>query len=285
MLRPILSLMAGILCLPVYSDICVPDRVTTTLCVEHRVERVISLSPHITELVYSVGSGGSLVGTIEGSDFPPEARSLPIVGDYSSVSIEKIVSLKPDLVIAWSSSLKSSVEKRLKKFSIPLYHSDPATLDELTEEIRSLARLTGNEIKGIRLSDAIKVTEHELRKKYSHLPETRGILLISDRPLMALSNAHAVSEAFDICSVKNIVPEDAPVAATINREYLLGSVPKVIFTTFKVANHDRFLEQLGFLENTRPDVVNLNPDLLLRQTPRMLDGIREMCEAVHTSNR
>ncbi len=262
------------------AEICVEQTDTKQVCVNHSIQRIISLSPHLTEIFYAIGAGDRVIATIKGSDYPAAAQTLDIVGSHSSVSIEKVLSLKPDLVALWSSGTPGYVLSQLQKFQIQTFSSDPVTLGQLRADLNALSILVGLPDNGHKLTEQMLIKEQELRNKYVNTEKSvNGILLISDMPLMGLSNSHAISEAFDICAIQNLLSNELPVAPMVNREFLLLAQPDVLFTTFKVENPEAWLDQLGFPQSARPMVVWLNPDLILRQTPRMLLGIEQMCKA------
>ncbi len=264
----------------VSAEVCVEQTNAEQVCVNNTAQRIISLSPHLTEIFYAIGAGDKLIATIRGSDYPAAAQQLEIVGDHSSVSIEKLLTLKPDLVALWSSGTPAYVWSKMKNFQIMTFSSDPVTLQQLRVDINALSILVGMPENGSKITATMQQKENELRKQYGNIKQTvRGLLLISDKPLMGLSNVHAIREAFDICAIENLLADELPVAPIVNREFLLRAQPDVLLITFKVRDSEAWLDQLGFPRLNRPRVVWLDPDLILRQTPRMLMGIEQMCKA------
>ena len=270
--------------LPVAAEICVEQTDAEQVCVNNTAQRIISLSPHLTEIFYAIGAGDKLIATIRGSDYPPAALNLEIVGDHSSISIEKLLVLKPDLVALWSSGTPGYVSSKMNKFQITTFSSDPVTLEQLRADVSALSQLVGLPENGSKIAAEMLKTENTLRKKYINekaKESIRGLLLISDTPLMGLSNVHSIREAFDICSIENLLSDELPVAPIVNKEFLLRTQPDILFTGFKVKDSQAWLDQLGFPRENRPRVVWLDPDLVLRQTPRMLRGIEQMCKAAY----
>jgi len=227
------------------------------LCLPGAAQRVISLSPHATELLYAAGAGQQVVGVMSGSDYPEEAKSKPLVGDYQSISLETIVSLKPDLVVAWPSGNSIGIADQLKRFGIPVYFSDPESIADIAHDIQALGRLTGHAALASGRAKEVLNQHTTLAEKYSGRSSVKTLMLISDVPMMGLSNSHAVVEAFET-----------------------SMQPQLIVTTYEVSDPNLWLVRNGFSTFPRPSQAGINPDLMLRQTPRMLDGIEQFCQRV-----
>lgn len=262
---------------------CVVDDIQSTVCLDMPFERIISLSPHITELIYALDAGDRLVGVIQGSDYPSEAEENNVIGNFQAVSIEKIIQLQPDLIIAWPAAISARTLAQFEKFGISIYHSDPKTLSGIVENISELGKLTG---KGGRASEVIKYMHQELinlQQDFKTKTNLSAVVLIADKPLMALSNKGLINEAFSLCGVENVFSELPSEAAIVNTEALLEKQPDILLTTFPFVNKKTLLSRLSVPESATVRVVELNPDLLLRQTPRFLQGVRDFCRAVQLS--
>lgn len=266
------------------SQQCVVDDIQSTVCLNTLPERIVSLSPHITELIYAIGAGDSLVGVMQGSDYPPEAKKNTIIGNFQSVSIEKIVQLQPDLVVAWPAAVPAITVARLKEFGISIYHSDPKRLQGIEENIRELGVMTGNTERAAEVLELMRQELNNLQQAFKKKTNLTAVVLIAEKPLMALSNRGLIIEAFSLCGVENIFSELPSEAAIVNTEVLLEKQPDIILTTFPFVNRKAILSRLAMPESAAIKVVEINPDLLLRQTPRFLQGVRDFCRAIQLSD-
>jgi len=264
----------------VSAQVCANDVSQNTLCLPQAAQRVISLAPHITELLYGVGAEQQIVGVMAGSDYPEQAKDLPTVGNYQSISIETIVSLKPDLVVAWPSGNPITLADQLKRFGIPMFLSDPESVADIAHDVRAIGTLTGHFNQAESQAQNMLEQKALLEKTYAKRAPVKTLLMISDLPMMGLSNKHAVAEAFASCGAVNVLAELPTKAPMISREALLLLQPQLIITTHQVSDQNLWLIQRGFVAPPRPEVVSINADLILRQTPRMLDGMQQFCELV-----
>jgi len=257
---------------------CVIDDLQEQVCLENSPEKIISLSPHITELIYYIGAGDKLVGVMQGSDFPLEAKNKTIVGNYQSVSVEKIIQLDPDLIVAWPPALSPRLLGKLNEFGLVIYQSDPKSIAGISENIQELEKLIGTI--NLQSQALMQETIEVLREKHASKKNIKAVFLIAEKPLTALSNNGLIREAFALCRVENIFQDLPSEAAMVSREAIIDHQPDIILTAFPVNAVEKFLTRLGLDEGVKSNFSELNPDLLLRQTPRFLEGVNQFCNAV-----
>lgn len=259
---------------------CARDVHGKELCLPQAAQRVVSLAPHATELLYAAGAENQVVGVMSGSDYPEDAKTKPIVGDYQSVSLETIISLQPDLVVVWPSGNPIGIAEQLNRFDIPVYFSDPVSVADITHDLQALGQLSGNSGYAAERAAELVKKQAALTKKYSGRVPVKTLLMISDIPMMGLSNSHAVVEAFQICGAVNALAGITAKAPLIGRESLLLMQPQLIITTYPVSDSNIWLIERGFVAPPQPAQASVDPDLMLRQTPRMLSAIEQFCEHV-----
>lgn len=250
------------------------------LCLPQSAQRVVSLAPHATELLYAAGADNQVVGVMSGSDYPEQAKAKPIVGDYQSVSLETIISLKPDLVVVWPSGNPIGIAEQLRRFDIPAYFSDPVSVADIAHDLKALGQLTANAERAAERATQVLTQKKILAEKYSSRVPVKTLLMISDVPMMGLSNSHAVAEAFQTCGAVNVLTDISAKAPLIGREGLLLMEPQLIVTTYSVQDQNVWLSERGFAVPPRPRQESIDPDLMLRQTPRMVGAIAQFCQHV-----
>ena len=129
-----------------FAVIKVQDDAGDTVVLAKPAQRVVSLAPHVTELLFAAGGADRIVGTVSYSEYPPAARTIPRVGDNRQVDIERLLALKPDLLVVWRHNASQRQMEQLRKLGIPLYYSESHTLDDLPEAVLRMGQLVGTEL-------------------------------------------------------------------------------------------------------------------------------------------
>jgi iron complex transport system substrate-binding protein len=242
-------------------------------------QRVITLSPHATELVYFAGGESKLVGISNFSDFPPSATRLPGVGDAMGMDRERILMLKPDLVVVWSGGARFRDLQWLRKQHIHIYESDPQTLQAIAGDILALGKLLGTEQHAQRsVNDFNRQLEKLKALGQSGRSDLKVIHQLWRHPLMVLTDEELVSRALALCGVTNPVHIPGHKLATVTNEYLWSLEADAILIDHK-----------SFFEAYNPSsmrVIHADTLRLHRPTPRLLDAALEVClELIQTTQR
>ncbi|WP_255212955.1 helical backbone metal receptor, partial [Burkholderia pseudomallei] len=126
-----------------HADIAVTDDAGHAITLAAPARRVVSLAPHVTELIYAAGGGAKLVGAVSYSDYPPAAKAIARVGSNKALDLERIAALKPDLIVVWRHGNAEHETERLRALGIPLYFSEPRHLDDVAASLDKLGLLLG----------------------------------------------------------------------------------------------------------------------------------------------
>jgi iron complex transport system substrate-binding protein len=191
-------------------------------------QRIVSLAPHATELLYAAGAGHKLVAASEYSDFPEAARRLPRVSSSGSVDIEQVLALRPDLAVAWRLEATTKALERLESLGIPVFYSEPHRLDEIPAAIESLAELAGTAPAAQREVTRLRDELARLRRAYRDRPTLDVFYQISERPLMTLNGKHFVSDAITLCGGRNVFAAAAIIAPVVSAEAVLAADPAAV---------------------------------------------------------
>lgn len=247
--------------------------------------RIVSLAPHATEMLFAAGAGARIVGVAEFSDYPPEARQIASVGSGVSLDLERIISLKPDLVIGWNNGAAASQLARLEPLGIPIYKSEPYDFDAIARSIENLARLAGTDATGDAAAASFRTRLKHLRDSYRSRRTITVFYQIWRSPLMTLNGAHMVSKALQVCGGDNIFARLPQLAPTVSIEAVLKADPEAIIASSGeqddvLALWRRFpnLKAVG-----RHNLMTISGDLLNRSGPRILDGTEALCKLLDTA--
>jgi len=234
--------------------------------------RIVSLSPHLTELVYAAGGGASMVGAVDYSDFPPPARELPRVGSDAHINLESVLSLKADLIVAWPNAGTVRAVDRLTELGIPVFRSEPRDLEDIATTLERLGILAGSEAQARRSAKEFRERKAALEKRYSHRAKVRVFYQVWDRPLITVNGEHVISKVIGLCGGENVFAALPLIAPEVDAEAVLKARPDVLLTSTSDARPPRWLAGVH--------VAVVPPDLIQRHTPRLLDGAEHVCKAL-----
>jgi len=270
-------------------ELRVTDDAGRTLTLAQPAQRIVSLAPHITELLFAAGAGGKIVGAVEYSDYPPPARAIPRVGNYNRLDIERLLTLKPDLVVGWAGGNLATDLERLGTLDIPLFISDPHRLDDVASDIERLGRLAGSTATAQRAAQAFRTRRAALQQRYNGRPPVRLFYQVWNQPLMTVNGEQVISDVIRLCGGVNVFAELKTLAPTINVEAVLEKNPEVIVASGMAEERPEWLDdwrRYPLLRAVQRDnLFFIPPDLLHRHTPRLLDGAEQMCRALDTARR
>lgn len=233
--------------------------------------RIVSLAPHLTELVYAAGGGARLVGAVEYSDFPPPARELPRVGSDAHINLESVLALRPDLIVAWPNPGSVRAIDRLAGLGLPVFRSEPRELEDIATTLERLGVLGGTAAEARRAAQAFRAKKAELEKRYAGRPKVRVFYQVWDRPLLTVNGDHVISKVIALCGGENVFAGLPLIAPEIDAEALLAANPEVVLAS-------RPAQAPGWLPKARSYVVPA--DLIQRHTPRLLEGAERVCRAL-----
>jgi iron complex transport system substrate-binding protein len=243
--------------------------------------RIVSLAPHVTELVYAAGAGESLVGASEFSDYPAGALSLPRVGDAFRLDYERIVSLRPDFAVAWESGTPAASIARLEALGVRVVVLRVKVLDDISAALVELGRLAGTSQAAEAAAASLRQGFAELRRQYAGRPAVRVFVQLDDAPLFTVTGRHLISEMVDLCGGRNVFAELPGLAPSVDLEAVIGADPELILYMGGNPEPPRHWRNWLGLSATRLDsVLRVPPDLIARATPRALEGAREVCNAI-----
>lgn len=262
-------------------DITVNDDRASTVTLARPAQRIVSLSPHITELLFAAGAGDRIVGVAAHSDYPPQARGLPVVGDFQNPDYERILALRPDLIAAWSSGNGARVIERLGRLGIPVYASEPRRLEDIATGIEHLGRLAGTEQRAQAAAREFRARLQSLHDTYRARETVTVFYQIWHTPLMTVNGAQIISRVIELCGGRNVFADLDALAPTVDREAVIAADPQVIIAAGTGGQPPAWLDawnafpQLAAVRNRH--VFTLDADLINRATPRLLDAAERMC--------
>jgi iron complex transport system substrate-binding protein len=243
--------------------------------------RIISLSPHITELLFAAGAGGRVVGVDDQSDYPPAVAGIARVGEPAALDVEALLKLKPTLVVLWDSGTPASRKAELERLNLKLYVTEQHRLDDIGATLLEFGRFAGTEQTAAVAAARYRAELAQLRSQYAARPRLKVFFQVWDRPLYTLSGEHVVTEVLSMCGGDNVFADLTTLAPAIDKEAVLARDPDVILigaTGAEGARQTADWSVFGNLSAVRlHHVYSVDPSLIGRMSPRILQGVREVC--------
>lgn len=264
------------------------DDAGKTVTLAGPAQRIVSIAPSLAELAFAAGAGGRLAGVARHSDFPPAVRDLPQVGDAVRVDLERLVVLRPDLVLAWRSGNQARDVERLERLGYPVFVTEPRRLPDIPRALRAIGTLAGTHAEAEHAAGEFERGIRDLRERYAKAPKVRVFYVIWAKPFMTVNGAHMISDVIALCGGENVFSDLSQLTPTVSLEAIIAAKPEVILGGGSAGGEKEFAEnwRVSALSPLRELPAHyVNPDLIQRQTPRILEGARVVCAALEQVRR
>lgn len=283
------GLAIALLCatLAARAEIVVTDATGADVRLGAAAQRIVSLAPHITELLYAAGAGGKLVGNVEYGDYPVQAKALPKVGGYTRPDLEAILALKPDLVIAWQSGNPPAALARLRAMGITVFVSQPDRIADVAVELEHYGQLAGAEAQANAAAASFRTRLAALKNQYAQRPVVDVFYQIWKQPLMTVNDKQIISDAIRLCGGRNVFGSLPVLAPTVTVEAVLAANPEAIVASGMGDERPEWLDDWRRWKSitavARGNLYFIPPQEIQRHTPRLLDGAEKLCRALEAT--
>lgn len=263
------------------APISLVDDTGASIRLERLPRRIVSLAPHATELLFAAGLGGQVVAVDPDSDHPPEARGLPKVGALPEPAVERLLAMRPDLVVAWAPAVRPGFVERMARLGVSVFVSDPRTLDSIAGSLARFARLAPDGGAAGRAAAGRFAAElSALRARWSGSAALPVFVQVWGNPLITISDRDVIGDAIAACGGVNLAGSLPDAAPRIDVERVLAARPALVVATDSPGSIARW-RQLGLVEPAGPArFVYLDPVVLQRPGPRVLSAVAGLCEAI-----
>ncbi len=263
------------------SGVEVVDDAGNTIKLKMPAQRIISLAPHATEMLFAAGAGSRLVGAVNYSDYPKQALKIIRVGNYDSFDAEQILTLKPDLIVAWQSGNPTAQVERLRDLGLTIYLSEPRDIEDVPHNLERLGELAGTAKTAKQAATAFRQRFARLRQNYADRALVSVFYEIWNQPLMTINGEHLISRMIQLCGGRNVFADLSSLAPVIEVEAVLKADPEVIIGGGMNKQSPEWLEhwrRYPLLKAVQSNnLFFIPPDLIERNGPRILDGAERVC--------
>lgn len=276
-----LAYSAFMTAVPAGAEIVVRDDTGREIRLVEPARRIVSLAPHVTELLFAAGAGDQVVGVVAYSNYPDAAARITQVGAYNSVDLEAIAALAPDLIVAWQTGNTEAHLDRLEALGIPVFMNEPRSLDDVADSIEVLGRIAGTDAIAASAASAFRARRADLATRFGARPKVRMFYQIWDQPLMTVSNKHLISDVIRLCGGENVFGTLSALAPHVGVESVLAANPEAIVASGMGESRPEWLDQWRrwpeLAASRHDNLYFVHPDLIQRHTPRILDGAEQLC--------
>lgn len=247
------------------------------------LQRIVSLSPHNTENLFSAGLGKKIVGVDEYSHYPEAAKHIVSIGSAVQVNIEAVISLQPDLIVAWRTATNSETLSKLEQLGYEIYYSEPRSFEDIIDNIEDLAVLGGTLNKISPSPSDLRKEIKRIKGKYGGLEKQSIFYQVWSNPLMTLSGSHIVSRVLELCGAENIFTDLTIMAPQVSIEAVVQRNPDIIITgdsggaVTDMSMWDRW-QSIPAVANE--SFLTVDSNVMHRHTARMIMGITDLCEGI-----
>ncbi len=278
------TLISFALLLPTLTQACtVVDDTGTPFHLDKPAERVISLAPHITETLFAIGAGKQVVGVMEGSNYPAAARGIKKVGNYRDLDLETILNLHPDLIVTWSHYFSNQLAA-LKRLGIPIYTTEPRRLEDIPKTMRQLGCLTGTDKTAQAAADQFSQRLAALQQHYQTQKPVTVFYQIGPYSLITLNKDSWVDQVITLCGGRNLFADAPTIAPQVSWEAVIAANPQAVINS---SNSDQWKTAWNHWSQVsavkKRFLFTIDPDLLERAGPRLVEGAAQVCQYLQTS--
>jgi iron complex transport system substrate-binding protein len=271
------------------ADIALRDDSGAEVRLRQPARRIVSLAPHITEILFAAGAGDRVVGTVDYSDYPQAASRIARIGGYQNLDLETILALKPDLVIAWQTGNSRGDLELLRRMGIALFLSEPDRIEDVAGNLEQFGELAGTSSVAGPAAAAYRARLAELRQRYSSRPQVRMFYQMWADPPMTIGGRQIIGSAIRLCGGVNIFGHLNLMAPVVSVEAVLAADPEVVVASGLDATRPDWLDSWRrwpqLTAAARDNLFFIAPDLIQRHTPRLLDGAEQLCRDLETARQ
>lgn len=264
------------------------DELEREIKIAYPPQRIISLAPSVTETLFALGLGDKVVGVTAYCDFPEAAKAKEKVGDTLNPNPERLIALKPDLVVITTSSQLEKLVRQLGELKIPVYVTDPRSVSEVMASIRKLGEATGASVEAEKIVAQMQTQIADVEIRTKPLSKPRVLYVLQTAPLITAGRNTFINDLMRLAGGESVTGDEPADYPQLSRETAIARAPEVIIAP---ASHGTELVRETDLRRdfaATPAIkanrmVWVNPDLVDRPGPRIVDGLKQLAEGLHPS--
>ena len=266
-------------------EICVKDDLSRRVCVPAFPKRVISLAPSLTEMVFDLGAGHLLVGRTARCNEPPEALKIQEIGAYMSPDLERIIALRPDLVLSPETGMRKEVVDRLTEIGIPTFVDNSNTLDEIVHSTDRFGTILGRESDAKTVVQQFQRRRQDVRQRVEHASKPLILFVVGVRPLVLAGGKSFIGSLIREAGGVNVAEDAAVPHPKFSMEEVAKRDPEIIIVLNKDCRDDECFNEWQRHPDLRAtknnQIYQMDADLIARPSPRIMDALEQLASILH----
>jgi iron complex transport system substrate-binding protein len=250
----------------------------------HSPPRIVSLAPGATEMLFAAGAGKYLLATSEYSDEPAAARRVPRIGDSNAIDLERLVVLRPDVVVVWPGGNNAAQIGKITSLKIPIYQHRINALDDISESLRRMGALAGTQKEADAAAAGITARLQSLRARYAKKKPVRVLLQVWNRPIYTIGGKQIMSDVLRACGAENIFGDLPELGPVVELEAVIARKPEMIIASAPREPAEEWAKdwkKFGDLPAVRTNnVIVFEDQRLSRLGPSVLDAGEALCKEI-----
>ena len=258
-------------------------------------KRIITVAPHLTEIVDAAGGLNSLISVSAYSNYPESVKKLPITSDARSIDLERMKQLKPDLIIYWRGGMSETHIESLKKIFSPagsnkqaetqIISVEPKKLSDIAQDIETVGKVLGTQAIASKNAKEFNAQIAELKRKYQS-PNKRKVRVfyqVWSQPLMTLNQDHLIADIIQICGGEQLFAKEKLLVPIVSREAVVEANPEIIFTATdsgKKVDWSMWTSIPQLAATKKKAFIALDGDTISRPSPRIIQGAIKICSEI-----
>ena len=246
--------------------------------------RIVALAPHIVEMLFELGVGEQIVGTVDYADHPEAAKAIPRVGGYYGMQVENILALKPDVVFAWRSGNKATDLEQLARLGLNIVYSQPDKIDDVAKELRYFGGIVNKPEVAEQVAVKFEQKLAKLRQQNAGKQQIKVFYQLWPEPMMTINKNTWIHQLVEICQGENVFANNPTDYPLISIENVMVAQPQLII----LPDEKSKTVQPKIAWQNWPEIpavkanafIRVNADLLHRFSPRMLTGVEQLCRDI-----
>ncbi len=256
---------------------------------ERHALRVVSLAPHLTEMLFAIGAGEQVVGTVNYSNYPEAAGRIPQVGGYNRLDLEAIIASRADLIVGWESGNAPGELEKLRQLGFKFHISEPRRLEDVATVMEQLGGVLGREQQAGEQAHDYRNHLQQLRNRYQGKHLVDVFYQVWNQPLITINGEQIISHVIELCGGRNVFAGLDSLSPQIGVEAVLERNPEVIIASGMDESRPEWLDswsRFPLLQAVREEnLYHVPPDLLQRHGPRLVEGAKLLCEALEEARQ
>lgn len=247
--------------------------------------RIVSIAPGATEMLFAAGAGDRVIATVEFSDEPPAAQKIPRIGDSNAIDMERVVGLRPDVVVVWEGGSNVAQVNRLERLNVPLYRHKVARLADIPDSLRRLGALTGTSVIAEKAATDLQARLQKLATSYGKDAGPTVLLEVWNRPIYTVGGSQMMTDSLRLCGARNVFADLKEQGPSVDTEAVIGRDPEIIVAVAPPGTAAEWLAEwkrfgtMRAVKNGR--LIPFEDRRLSLLGPSAVAGTEALCEALH----